>query len=105
MLLLSDVGVEVGAELVADADVEVEVESVVGMEVVEDGVTRHEQADETLEARPPQFDTNVGRGAVAGAAVKVGQNAATSAGFPIIWRRQLSWLQFGATTVAVARFC
>ena len=67
-----------------DVEVEVEVERVVAVEDVEVGVTRHEQAEETRDARPPQLDTKVGRGPVAGEAVKVGQKAATSADFPII---------------------
>ena len=38
------------------------------------GVTRHEQAADTLEARPPQFETKVKRAAVAEMAVKVRQD-------------------------------
>lgn len=68
------------------------------------GVTRQEQAEDTQDARPPQLETKVGRGPAAseGIAVNVGQKAETFEIWPIIWRRQLSWLQLGA--VASARF-
>lgn len=54
-LLVSGRGVDV--EIVVE--VEVVVTSVLA-EDVEAGVTRHEQADETLLAKPPQLATKVG---------------------------------------------
>ena len=62
----------------------------VGAEVEEVGVTTHEHADETREARPPQLDTNVGRAAMADDAVYVGQNSETLEDSLINCRRQLS---------------
>ncbi len=54
----------------------------VGAADVAVGVTMQEHAEETLEASPPQFDTNVGRAALAlGDAVYVGQKALTSEDF------------------------
>ena len=66
------------------------------------GVTRQEHADETLEAVPPQFETNVGSVADAEDAVYVEQNDDTADDCWIICLRQLSWLQFGAMTEGVA---
>ena len=66
-------------------------------------MTRQEQADETLEASPPQLEAKVGR-AVADTdeAVKVGQNWDTAEEALMNCLRQLSWLQLGAMAVGVA---
>lgn len=67
------------------------------------GVTRHEHADEIFDASPPQLDAKEGMVVVAfEAAVYVGQKAETAEDSGMKPRRQLSWLQFGATTEAVA---
>jgi hypothetical protein len=61
---------------------------------VDVGVTRHEHAEDTLEARPPQLDANVGMATELALAVYVGQNAETFADSWSICRKQLSWLHF-----------
>jgi len=63
------------------------------------GETTQEQADDTFAALP-QLDANVGM-LVTAVAVYVGQTADAEADCRITWRRQLSWLQVGATTEAV----
>jgi len=63
------------------------------------GVTTQEQADDTFAALP-QLDAKVGM-LVIEVAVYVGQTADAEADCRITWRRQLSWLQVGATTEAV----
>jgi len=105
MSLLAGSGVEVavGVETEDVDEPVVDVASVVAEEEeVAVGVARHEQADETLLANPPQLLTKVGSGRPV-VAVKVGQKLCTCADAPIIWRRQLSCAQFGAM-VSVARF-
>jgi len=72
-------------------------------EVVDVGVTRHEHADEILDASPPQLEAKDGRVAlVFETVVYVGQNSETDEVSGMKPLRQLSWLQFGATTEGVA---
>lgn len=73
----------------------------VGADVADVGVTMQEQADETFDASPSQPDAKVGRLAFT-EAVKVGQNADAAEAAPMNCLRQLSWLQLGTTTEAVA---
>ena len=78
--------------LVVGADVELGIGG--ELDDVAAGVTRQEQADETRDASPPQFETKDGSISVAELAVKVGQNCATADILLTICRKQLSRLQF-----------
>lgn len=63
------------------------------------GVTTQEQAGDTAAALP-QLEAKVGM-LVTAVAVYVGQTAEAEEDCWITWRRQLSWLQVGATTEAI----
>lgn len=62
----------------------------VGAEEAEVSVTRQEHAEETLDARPPQFETKVGSEAEAGEAVYAGQKLETAEDSWMNCLRQLS---------------
>lgn len=65
-------------------------EVTLGAEEVVVGVTMQEHAEDTLDARPPQFETNVGREAEADEAVYVGQKLETAEDSWMNCLRQLS---------------